>query len=378
MNNGKHLNFEQRKIINNMISHGAKLCEIGKILEMDPTSISKEIKRNRFINKERKLTKVCKNTIRYPFVCNGCKYKYTTCKFTQFTYEAKRAQEQADTILITSRSGINMTHEEFETLDNLIKKGVSNKESIYHIVKSNEQIKVSVPTVYRYINDKKLTTKKLDLPYAVKYKKRKEKKKYEYKNNKIDRSNRTYSDFLAFRLTANTHFYWQMDFLGSIKSDTKEILTLNIPDLHFVLILLIELPNANKIDEVFNTLEINLGIHNFIKIIPYILTDRDPCFSKFEDIEFSKITGEQRTHLFYCDAFTSCQKGSVENMNKQLRKFFPKGTSVDNLTNEQIKEINMIILNTRVASLNGATPLEIFEKVYGKDILKDLLKILDR
>ncbi len=271
-----------------------------------------------------------------------------------------------------------MSHEEFKILDNIINEGISNKESIYHIVKSNDKIKFFIPTVYRYINQKELTTSRLDLPYAVKYKKRKENKKYECKSNKIDRSNCTYPAFLAYKLIANSHFYWQMDFLGSIKSNTKEILTLNILKLHFVLILLMAAPNSTRVREKFDTLEINLGINDFIKIIPYILTDRDPCFSKFEEIEFSSITDEQRTHIFYCDAFTSCQKGSIENMNKQLRKYFPKGSSINHFTNEQIKEITMLILNTRVASLNETTPLEVFERVYGKDALKKLLKILDK
>lgn len=92
-----------------------------------------------------------------------------------------------------------MSKEEFDYLDNVIKNGVNNKESIYHIVKSNPDISVSVPTVYRYINEKKLTTQRMDLPYAVTYKKRKQNKKYDYSNNKIDRSNRTYLDYLVFK-----------------------------------------------------------------------------------------------------------------------------------------------------------------------------------
>ncbi len=108
MNKGKHLNIEQRKIINNMIIHDAKLCEIGAILQMVPTSISKEIKRNRFLSRDSNLSKECKNTLRYPYVCNVCKYKYTTCKFKQYTYDAKRVQEKADALLVTSRTGINI------------------------------------------------------------------------------------------------------------------------------------------------------------------------------------------------------------------------------------------------------------------------------
>lgn len=377
MKNWEHLNFEQRKIIANQLSHGAKLCEIAQLLDKDPTSISKEIKRNRVATKthHKDNKKMCKHTLRYPYCCNHCHLKYTTCPFDQFKYEAKSAQQKANYNLVQSRIGINMTKEEFEYLDKTIKNGVDNKESIYHIVKSNTDIKISVPTVYRYINEKKLTTQRMDLPYAVTYKKRKQNKKYEYSNNKIDRSNRTFLDYLVFKREHPNLFSLQMDFLGSIKTDSNSILTLTVPDLHFVLLFSVNKPNSNKIVRIFDEIENTLGVNDFIKVFPCILTDRDPCFSDFLGIEFSRITGEQRAHLFFCDSFTSCQKGNVENMNKQLRKFFKKGSSVDRYSKEDIKAINMTILKTRVASLNGFTPLEAFTKVYGKNILDKLLNL---
>ena len=45
--NFKHITFEQRKVILSMINSKHKLKEIGEALNLDPTSISKEVKRNR-------------------------------------------------------------------------------------------------------------------------------------------------------------------------------------------------------------------------------------------------------------------------------------------------------------------------------------------
>ena len=89
----------------------------------------------------------------------------------------------------------------------------------------------------------------------------------------------------------------------------------------------------------------------------------------FLNIEFSCVTGEERTHVFYCDAFKSNQKANVENMNKQLRKYFPKGKSIDSYTGEDINNAMNFINNLRVPSLSGYTPNEAFEKVYGKELL---------
>ena len=46
MKDWKHLTFEQRKVILNGICHNYKSKEIAEVLGYDPTSISKEVKRN--------------------------------------------------------------------------------------------------------------------------------------------------------------------------------------------------------------------------------------------------------------------------------------------------------------------------------------------
>ncbi|MDD6920050.1 MAG: helix-turn-helix domain-containing protein [Eubacteriales bacterium] len=166
----EHLNFEHRKIINNQITtQKATAVKIAELLGCDPTTVSKEIKRNRFASKQ-----VAKNT------------GDPICKKT---------------------------------------------------------------LIYNYINKGILTTSKIDLPYATTYKKRKKSnKKYEYnENNKIDRSNRTFIDYLAYLQAHPNVFVIQMDFLGSIKTDSKSILTLIIPNLHFVYLSIIHKPNSKKV-----------------------------------------------------------------------------------------------------------------------------------
>ena len=368
----EHLNHESRKIISSCLTKGMKAKEIANLLNVDDRTISKEIKRNRIVSRDAYrncIDPICSITLKYPYVCNGCKDKYT-CRKKQYKYDSKRAQELADYRLVVPRTGINLTKEEFDILNRKIKDGIASKESIYHIVNNNDDINVSVPTVYRYINNKLLSTSRTDLPYAVTYKKRKKIKEYEYlENRKIDRSNRTFVDYLAFIKNYPNLFVVQMDFLGSIKTDSKSILTLTIADLHFVILFIVEKKNASKIADLFNRFEEHLGIVDFKVLFPCILTDRDPSFSDFLNIEFSHITGEERTHIFYCDAFKSNQKANVENMNKQLRKYFPKGASIDSYTGEDLNNAMNFINNLRVPSLSGYTPNEAFEKVYSKELL---------
>ena len=127
----------------------------------------------------------------------------------------------------------------------------------------------------------------------------------------------------------------------------------------------------------FGVLEDKIGTETFKDLILVILTDRDPCFNDIVGICFSKITGEERCKLFFCDPYVSNQKPHVENINKQIRKFFPKGKSIDKQTKETVKSNNIILLNTPIKSLDGNTPKEAFITVYGEDLYNKIFDIVN-
>ena len=350
------------KTIVSAITHNKKLCEIASILNLDPTSISKEVKRNRTLYKYGRSSQECPLLTRWPYVCSNCNKRYTSCHLNQYKYDSKLAQDKADNNLINSRKGIDISSEEFKELDQIIKNGVDNDKSIYQIkVENSDKITKSLTTLYRYIDKDYLSTRKIDLPLAVTYKKRKYKSKYNYSENKIDRSNHTYLDYLSYIHKHPNTYVWQLDFLGSIKKDSKSILTLSLLNLQFTIIDIINLPNSSKIVSFFDKIEKKIGTNSFLDLFPVILTDRDPCFNDFDGICFSKITGEERCKLFYCDPYVSNQKPNVENINKQLIKFFPKEKSVNNYSSKDIKEKNFTLLDTPLKSLDSYTPKQALE-----------------
>lgn len=375
MKEWKHLTLEQRKVISNGISRNYKLKEIAETIGFDPTSISKEVKRNRDSISIGKNITNCKKISRWPYVCTGCNKKYNNqCFFTKYKYDANSAQNKADINLISSRKGLDIDSEDFKKLDKIIKNGVDNKKSIYQItIENKNEIDKSITTIYRYINNGYLTTKKIDLPYAVTYKKRKHKDKYDYSNNNIDRTGHTYLDYLAYLHKHPGTYVWQLDFLGSIKTDTNNILSFILPNLQFVLLDLIKNPNREKVVAFFDDLEERIGTDAFIELIPVILTDRDANFTDINGICFSKITGEERCKLFFCDPYVSSQKPNVENMNKQLRLFFPKGKTIDTYKKQNIKNINETLLNRPLKSLDSYTPREAFIKVFDEELFIKLV-----
>ena len=375
MKKWKHITFEQRKIIASGVAQKMKAKDIAQLLDFDSTSISKEVKRNRTIVEPIKTNPaVCPSLKRWPFVCTYCKYRYKECPFNKFIYNSKNAQEFANYNLKASRRGLDISSEKFQELDTIIKTGIDNNKSIYQIkIENKDVIDKSITTLYRYVNKGYLTTKRIDLPYAVKYKKRNHNKKYDYSDNKkIDRTNHTYIDYLAFLHKHPGIYVWQLDFLGAIKTDNKNILSLILPNFQFTLLDIINKPDSNKVVEFFDRLEENIGIDNFKELIPVILTDRDPCFNDMDGICFSKITGEERCKIFFCDPYVSNQKPNVENINKQLRLFFPKKSSIDKYSKQDIKQINYTLLNKPLKSLDSYTPKEAFVRVFEEDLFNKL------
>ena len=376
MKKWKHINFEQRKTIASGIAHKMKLKDIAELLYLDPTGVSREVKRNRTIVEPIKSNNdICPTLKRWPYVCSNCKKRYKDCPFNKYYYNAKLAQKYADYNLKASRKGLDISSDEFKNLDTIIKNGVDNNKSIYQIkIENKDTIDKSITTLYRYINKGYLTTSRLDLPYAVKYKKRKHNKKYDYSaNNKIDRTGHTYLDYLSYIHKNPGINVWQLDFLGTIKTDSKSILTFILPILQFTLLDIINKPDSSKVVEFFDKLEERIGTENFIELIPVILTDRDPCFADILGICFSKITGEERCKIFYCDPYVSNQKPNVENINKQLRLFLPKKSSIDKYSKNDIKQINYTLLNKPLKSLDSYTPKEAFIKVFDEDLFDKVL-----
>ena len=375
----KHMSEDNRKTISSCISHNKKLIEISSIINYDPRAISKEVRRNRKpVDYADQTESKCPKLNRWPYVCTNCKNRYQECHFVKLIYDSSTAQRKANANLINYRKGIDIDSEEFNKLDSIIKKGTDENKSIYQISIENKNIiDKSITTLYRYVNNGYLTTKRIDLPFAVKYKKRKHNKKYEYTDNKIDRSNHTYIDYLAYLHNHPGINVWQLDFLGAIKTDNNNILSFILPNVHFTILGIINNPNSSKVVKFFDDLEESIGTEAFIDLIPTILTDRDPCFNDIEGICFSKITGEERCKLFFCDPYVSNQKPNVENINKQIRKFFPKGKSIDNYTKSTVKQYNITLLNTPLKSLDGHTPKDAFISVYSEDSFNKIFGVVN-
>lgn len=91
-------------------------------------------------------------------------------------------------------------------------------------------------------------------------------------------------------------------------------------------------------------------LSNNIKSITY---DNGCEFAKHE-----KINKELNIKSYFCKPYHSWEKGTVENINGLIRRFFPKGTDFDTISEEEIAYVEDWINNRPMKILNYMTPNE--------------------
>lgn len=62
--------------------------------------------------------------------------------------------------------------------------------------------------------------------------------------------------------------------------------------------------------------------------------------------------------IYFCDPYSSCQRGTNENRIGILRQYLPKGTDLSTLTNKELRKIEFEINNRPMKCLDWKTPYE--------------------
>lgn len=65
---------------------------------------------------------------------------------------------------------------------------------------------------------------------------------------------------------------------------------------------------------------------------------------------------------YYADPYSSYQRGSNENRNGMIRRYLPKGTSLDDMTQDELDEITRRINDTPLKVLGWLTPAEAWDE----------------
>jgi len=84
-----------------------------------------------------------------------------------------------------------------------------------------------------------------------------------------------------------------------------------------------------------------------------------------ENVLHEAINKKLRIQSFFCEPYNSWEKGSVEQVNGLIRRFFPKGTDFSKVTVSEINRVEKLLNNRPRKCLNYQTPYEVFRNACG-------------
>ena len=370
----KHMTLSQRIIIEEKLNEGYSFRNIALEINMSHTTLSREVSLRRIFVKgntfNRKLQK-CDKLSKAPFVCNGCPNK-KKCKFNKFFYYAKDANDDYKTTLVQSREGIDFEQPNFRNMDKIIKSEVDLGHSFYMIVQDHPEFDVTERTLYNYQEKGYLSTKNIDLPRKVRYKKRKR----NVPKNKSDRKEanctigRTYDLFKKEVLDAGITFYAEMDTVEGIKGHSC-LLTFCILPYDFLIAFKIESQTIAEVTDKVNNLKEKIGYILFHQIFKIILTDNGKEFKRPDLIEDNG-PDVQPSKVYFCESRRSDQKGTIEVTHEYIRRYVEQGESFDDYSQDDIDLMVNHINNTKRKALNGNTPYDLLKNKIGIDYMEKL------
>ena len=365
MTKHKHLTLSDRNDIQLGLERGETFKAIGQSILKDPTTVSKEVKRNRQVRESTCDKLPCPLLDKAPFVCNGCPKRRQNCGYKKIFYLAKQAQKQYEQTLVESREGTPLNSKTFWDMDKVISDGVKKGQHIYHILKTHN-LDVSSSTVYRHIRKGYLSIAPIDLAGAVKFKERRKSKLPSIP--KEAKKGRSYEDFQNYLVLNQLDSWLEMDTVMG-RMGGKVLLTFNLSFCNFIFARLLD--NKTALEVTKHLYDIKNTLHqadkDFFQLFPVSLTDNGGEFARVDDIEMD-VRGESK--LFFCDPNRSDQKGRIEKNHTLIRDILPKGTSFDNLTQEDINLVCSHVNNVKRAALNGKSSYELFAFTYGEEIPK--------
>ena len=326
----KHFTIKEREAIQKMLWEKQSIRAIAKELRRNPSSVSREIKRNN--PSERNL------------------------------YTPRLAHEKA----VKNRS--KRGRKERLKNDNIrnyviqhLKLGWSPEQIAGTIGNIGESI--SYEAIYQYIYAQihrdgygHLKSNCEDLrPYLARHKKRRTKKGMR-SSYRIDKGPLPSIDDRPLEVESRTNVgHWEDDLIVSKQSKIK-LKTIN--ERYSGLVFIKKVKNGT-------IKESNKAVINRLNIIPlpYLKTltmDRGSENLGYQEIE--KVLG---LDCFYAHAYSSWERGSNENLNGLIRRFLPKKTDFNKVSNDDIRKIEYLLNSRPRKRLGWKTPYEVFYNMTG-------------
>lgn len=230
------LTRHERDTVQRMLERRASCREIARELGRSPSTVSAEVASHRFVTapKARRgervdasadLSAACPRLAAWPRCCNGCgRYRAIGCKRRPHVfYEARAAQLCADSVLASSRRGIDADEPaaaaRLEAIRDCLRRGLSPEQMA---ARNGGPVDLSPSTIYRWVSAGYDGMTNMELRRKVGYRPR---KRAAGRAATRHSARRSHAAFLALGEDACAAA-WEMDTVEGAREDSACLLTL--------------------------------------------------------------------------------------------------------------------------------------------------------
>src|SRR3989338_1625703 len=318
----RHLTQADRDRLQALRDEGVRQKEVAKILKVDPATISREIKRNR--RKYRKKKYIKNKYARYE--ADVAEHKaYVRRKYAK--YQGKKINENEDLKQYIIRG---------------LKRFWSPDEISGKMKKERRQFYASKTAVYEWLYTSRGS-------YWCRYLYREHNRPRKHKGKKQKRALIPHRISISMRplgATNKTRYgHYEGDTIVSAKKTGSKAALSVVYERKSKYI------DARKIKNL-KPASNNAAIEDMKKEVFMKSLSMD------NGVENTKHEG-LKVPAFFCDPYSSWQKGGVENANKMIRRFIPKKSDLADYSEEYVKMVIDILNNKPRKSLNYKTAYEV-------------------
>jgi len=328
-----HLTYEQRIKIEAHFSDGLKAAEIAKKLGKHRTTIGPEIKLGLVV------------------------IDHWAYAEKRLEYSATVAQPMHERRNSGKGKGLKIgnNHEFMRELERLLKRGYSPYAALNDMKNRGIAVDICEKTVYNYVNGEvflEVTNK--DLPCHGKQKKREYRKIRCAENNKRGTS---ISERPQSVETREEIGHWEIDLVVGKKGTKAVILTLFERKSRKCLLFRLKNKTQKEVMAALKRLSRRFGA-DFVKLFKTITADNGSEFLDFESMEKAL---RCKVKIYYAHPYSSWERGTNENGNRMLRRFYPKGTDFSSIPYGELRKAQEWINNYPRKILSGKTANMLFE-----------------
>lgn len=345
---GKHyktLNIEDRILIERMIrSEKTKysVIEIARAVGCNRSTIYNELKRGEYTRRDSRTWELVKS------------------------YSPEKAQAKCDMLKAVRGTQLKIGNniKAADYLEDLMtNKKYSPQAALDEYKKQNKDQEYGITfckaTIYSYITKnvfRELTNK--DLPV-------KGTKKTKYHRVKVQKrasAGTSIEERPADVETREEFGNWEIDTVIGRQKKSNALLTLTERKTRREIIRRVKDKSAAEVVRVLDELEAEFGPVMFRKIFKSITSDNGNEFAYCEKMEKSIVGDEKRTKMYYAHAYSSWERGTNEINNRMIRRWIPKGTLIDNISDEMIEQVEEWMNEYPRRIFDGRSAIELYEE----------------